>query len=128
MYFLVQPVDISFQLKIYNIDVNRKHKIIGQVLCGLKDLDLEKSSKIEMAMDISKYVRYSSLSNRFILSLVLFYRNSVGDKGSELLLSLCYNPSISRLPVNVFEAKDLRYLLLLSPCPWNLLALEEIFV
>ena len=46
-------------MKIYNIDVNRKHKIIGQVLCGLKDLDLEKSSKIEMAMDISKYVRYS---------------------------------------------------------------------
>eukprot|EP00090_Calanus_glacialis_P029233 TRINITY_DN46922_c0_g1_i1.p1 TRINITY_DN46922_c0_g1~~TRINITY_DN46922_c0_g1_i1.p1 ORF type:complete len:201 (-),score=44.51 TRINITY_DN46922_c0_g1_i1:78-635(-) len=44
-----------------------------------------------MAQDISKYTR-----------------NSFGDKCSELLLSLSYNPSISRLTANVLEAKDLR--------------------
>jgi len=92
-FFQVSPQDMAeriLKLKIYNIDVNRKHKIIGQVLCGLKDLNWEKTCKIDMAMDISKYTR-----------------NSLGDKCSEILLSLCYNPSISRLTVNVLEGKDL---------------------
>lgn len=83
--------DRILKLKIFNIDVNRKHRIIGQVLCSLKDLDWERNSKIDMGVDISKYTR-----------------NSLGDKGSELLLSVCYNPTISRLTVNVLEAKDLR--------------------
>ena len=29
-----------------------------QVLCSLKDLDWSKSSKVEMALDISRYTRY----------------------------------------------------------------------
>jgi hypothetical protein len=35
-------------------------------------------------------------------------RNSVGSAHSEILLSLSYNPSISRLTVNVLEGKDIR--------------------
>ena len=47
------------------------------------------------------------LNQQFASKNISLIRNSLGEKGSELLLSLCYNPSISRLTVNVLEGKDL---------------------
>ena len=47
------------------------------------------------------------LNQHFASKSISLIRNSLGEKGSELLLSLCYNPSISRLTVNVLEGKDL---------------------
>ena len=82
---------------------------LPQVLCSLKDLNWERSSKIDMAVDISKYTRWEPAPVVTSLAgLSHISRNSLGDKGSELLLSVCYNPTISRLTINVLEAKDLR--------------------
>ena len=58
------------------------------------------------SVDISNIILTVHLNWYLIFCLC---RNSVGDKGPELLLSLCHNPSISRITVNVLEAKDLRW-------------------
>ena len=58
----------------------------------MKDADLSDCGKMEMATDITRYTR-----------------NSFGEKFAELLLSLSFNSSISRLTVNVLEAKYLKY-------------------
>ena len=43
-----------------------------------------------------------------LMMRIMCCRNSVGSAHSEILLSLSYNPSISRLSVNVLEGKDIR--------------------
>ncbi|XP_023348363.1 synaptotagmin-15 [Eurytemora carolleeae] len=78
-------------MKVMNIDVNKKHRVIGQVLCSLTDMDFININKFEMASDIAKYTR-----------------GSVGGGTPELLLSIGFNPTISRLTVNILQGKNFR--------------------
>ena len=75
---------------MYNIDVNRRHRIVGQTLLGMKDFDLS-SGKLNLHADLERYVNTMDPSER-----------------PEILLAICFNESISRLTVTVAECKHLK--------------------
>ena len=75
---------------MYNIDVNRKHKVIGQTLLDLEEVNLNQG-KLNLTSDLQRYVKASE----------------TGDT-PEILLSLCFNGGISRLTVNVVECRNLK--------------------
>ncbi len=79
----------TLRLLVYNIDVNRKHRVVGQTLLDLKDLDLSQG-RMNLTADLEKYVKTSDAEM------------------PEVLVSVCYNETISRLTVNVVECKNVK--------------------
>ena len=93
-FFQASPLTIhtrTLRLLVYNIDVNRRHRIVGQTLLSMKDLDLS-SGKLNLHADLERYVKTTDLAN----------------ERPEILLSICFNESISRLTVTVVECKHLK--------------------
>lgn len=88
--FQVSPRNLferTLRLLVYNIDVNRKHRVVGQTLLELADVDLSQG-KLSLSADLQKFVNSTDLP--------------------ELLLSVCYNATLLRLTVNVVEGKNFK--------------------
>jgi len=88
--FQVSPCALwgrTLRILVFNIDVNRKHRIVGQTLLDLADVDLSQG-KLNLTADLQKFVNLNDLP--------------------ELLLSVCYNATLLRLTVNVVEGKNFK--------------------
>lgn len=77
----------TLRILVYNIDVNRKHRVLGESRLDLNDVDLTQG-RLSLNADLQKFVNDSEMP--------------------EILLSVCYNSTLSRLTVNVIEAKNIK--------------------
>lgn len=88
--FQVSPQSLferTLRILVYNIDVNRKHRVVGVSHLELKDIDLN-HGKLSLTADLQKFVNTAELP--------------------EVLLSVCYNATLCRLTVNVVEGKNIK--------------------
>ncbi len=93
---------------MYNIDVNRKHRIIGQSLLDLADADLGQGKLVSLAL--------WGKSGKLCIAFISPLQNLTADLQKfvnlndlpELLLSVCYNATLLRLTVNVVEGKNFK--------------------
>lgn len=90
--FQVSPANLwgrTLRILVFNIDVNRKHRILGQTLLELADVDLS-HGRLNLNADLQKFVNLNDLP--------------------ELLLSVCYNATLQRITVNAVEGKNFKSL------------------
>lgn len=88
--FQVSPqslFDRTLRILVYNIDVNRKHRVVGVSHLEIKDIDLT-HGKLSLTADLQKFVNTAELP--------------------EVLLSVCFNATLCRLSVNVVEGRNIK--------------------
>eukprot|EP00094_Tigriopus_californicus_P012895 TCALIF_12468-PA protein Name:"Similar to SYT15 Synaptotagmin-15 (Homo sapiens)" AED:0.03 eAED:0.03 QI:0/0.9/0.81/1/0.9/0.81/11/60/536 len=102
--FQVSPQNLTprtLRLLVFNIDVNRKHRVIGQTILELQDIDLNQGRLVRI-------VPIWSRSGDNLTADLEPYVKTLESDLPEVLISLCYNTSISRLTINLVEAKNLK--------------------
>ena len=123
----VSPANLwgrTLRILVYNIDVNRKHRILGQTLLELADVDLSQGRLVSINLThlIKLFQTFHFLFQNLNADLQKFV--NLNDL-PELLLSVCYNATLQRLTVNVVEGKNFKVKcfmpvsVLKSPC-WYL--------
>ncbi|CAG7817180.1 unnamed protein product [Allacma fusca] len=82
-------VERSLKLCVYDVDSNKKTSMLGYVIQPLKDIDW-------------------SFGKQVFKEDLLRDSGELSPNIGEVLVSLCYNASISRLTVNVLESKGIK--------------------
>ena len=98
----------TLRILVFNIDNNRKHRIIGQTLLELADVDLTPGKLVSTQNNASFDI--------FVINFRSNFQNLTADLQKfvnlndlpELLLSVCYNATLLRLTVNAVEGKNFK--------------------